>query len=168
MITAALFLWLAFQGVSPEAAQHMQAGVEAHKQGQFDVAIKEFRKATASDPNLAEGFLDLGEVCLETRDYPAAVAALKRALELSPELDAAHLQLGYALLAQGYAEEAIPHLTRCTRWKRWELRKLRPDATRRRWRTSALPWPIIPAIKTYCTTSATPAGCFPSEASTPS
>lgn len=110
MITAALFLWLAFQGVSPEAAQHMQAGVEAHKQGQFDVAIKEFRKATASDPNLAEGFLDLGEVCLETRDYPAAVAALKRALELSPELDAAHLQLGYALLAQGYAEEAIPHL----------------------------------------------------------
>jgi tetratricopeptide (TPR) repeat protein len=110
VITAALFLWLAFQGVSPEAAQHMQAGVEAHKQGQFDVAIKEFRKATASDPNLAEGFLDLGEVCLETRDYPAAVAALKRALELSPELDAAHLQLGYALLAQGYAEEAIPHL----------------------------------------------------------
>ncbi|MGA2300879.1 MAG: tetratricopeptide repeat protein [Candidatus Acidiferrum sp.] len=112
MITAALFLWLALQGVSPEAAQHMQAGVEAHKQGQFDVAIKEFRKATESDPNLAQAFLDLGEVCLETRDYPAAVAALKRALELSPELDAAHLQLGYALLAQGYAEQAIPHLDR--------------------------------------------------------
>ncbi len=112
MITAALFLWLAFQNVSPEGAQHMQAGVEAHKQGQFDVAIKEFRKATESDPNLVEAFLDLGEVCLENRDYPAATAALKRALELSPELDAAHLQLGYALLAQGYAEEAIPHLDR--------------------------------------------------------
>ena len=112
MITAALFLWLAFQNVSPEGAQHMQAGVEAHKQGQFDVAIKEFRKATESDPSLVEAFLDLGEVCLENRDYPAAIAALKRALELSPELDAAHLQLGYALLAQGYAEEAIPHLDR--------------------------------------------------------
>src|SRR6266446_728241 len=90
----------------------MQAGVDAHKQGQFDVAIKEFRKATESDPTLPQAFFDLGEVCLETRDYPAAVAALKRALELSPELDAAHLQLGYALLAQGYAEEAIPHLQR--------------------------------------------------------
>ena len=112
MITAVLLLWLAFQNVSPEGAQHMQAGVEAHKQGQFDVAIKEFRKATESDPNLVEAFLDLGEVCLETRDYPAAIAALKHALELSPELDAAHLQLGYALLAQGYAEEAIPHLDR--------------------------------------------------------
>src|SRR6267143_1525146 len=109
---ATLFFWLALQSVSPEGAQHMQAGVDAHKQGQFDVAIKEFRKATESDPNLAEAFLDLGEVCLETRDYPAAVAALKRALELSPEFDAAHLQLGYALLAQGYAEEAIPHLER--------------------------------------------------------
>src|SRR5467141_5254616 len=90
----------------------MQAGVDAHKQGQFDAAIQKFRKATESDPNFAQAFLDLGEVCLETRDYPAAVAAFKRALELSPELDAAHLQLGYALLAQGYAEEAIPHLQR--------------------------------------------------------
>jgi tetratricopeptide (TPR) repeat protein len=112
VIHATLFFWLALQSVSPEGAQHMQAGVEAHKQGHFDIAISEFRKATETDPNLAEAFLDLGEVCLETRDYPAAVAAFKRALALSPELDAAHLQLGYALLAQGYAEEAIPHLER--------------------------------------------------------
>ncbi|MGB7846940.1 MAG: tetratricopeptide repeat protein [Candidatus Acidiferrum sp.] len=112
MTTALLFLWLTSQSVSPEGVQHMQAGVEAHKQGQFDLAIKEFRKATESDPNLVEAFLDLGEVCVETRDYPAAITALKRALELSPDLDAAHLQLGYALLAQGYAEEAIPHLER--------------------------------------------------------
>src|SRR5712692_6255245 len=112
VIRAAVFFWMALRSVSPEGAQHMQAGVDAHKQGQFDVAIREFRKATESDPNLVAAFLDLGEVCLETRDYPAAVAALKRALELSPELDAAHQQLGYALLAQGYAEEAIPHLDR--------------------------------------------------------
>src|SRR6266568_1540621 len=90
----------------------MQAGVDAHKQGQFDVAIREFRKATESDPNFAQAFLDLGEVCLETRDYPAAVAALERALKLRPDLDAAHLQLGYALLSLGYAAEAIPHLER--------------------------------------------------------
>jgi len=53
--------WLTLQSVSPEGAQHMQAGVDAHKQGQFDVAIKEFRKATESDPNLPEAFLDLGK-----------------------------------------------------------------------------------------------------------
>ena len=114
MITVVLFLCLTLtqQGVSPAGIQHMQAGVEAHKQGKFDVAIQEFRKATDSDPTLPEAFLDLGEVLQETHDYPGAVNALKRALELNPDLDEAHLQLGYALLQQGYAEEAIPHLER--------------------------------------------------------
>lgn len=114
MIHTAIFLWLALaqQNVSPEGAQHMQAGVQAHQQGKFDAAIAEFRKATDSDPQLVEAFLDLGEVCLEVRDYACATPALKRALELSPDLDTAHLQLGFALLAQGYSEEAIPHLER--------------------------------------------------------
>jgi protein O-GlcNAc transferase len=90
----------------------MQAGVDAHKQGHFPEAAAEFREATEADPTLVEAFLDLGEVDLELRDYPAATKALTRALELSPDLDPAHLQLGYALLAQGYAEAAIPHLER--------------------------------------------------------
>ena len=112
MIPLALILLLAFQSVSPEGAQHMQAGVDAHKQGNFAVAIQEFQKATMTDPNLVEAFLNLGEVYLETRDYAAAVVALQHALVLNPELEAIHLQLGYALLAEGYAGEAIPHLER--------------------------------------------------------
>ena len=107
-----VFLWLTLQGVSPEGAQHMQAGVEAQKQGHLDAAIVEFRKATESDPTFAQAFLDLGEVYAQMGDYPSAIPPLKRALELNPELDAAHLQLGYALLSQGYAAEAIPHLQR--------------------------------------------------------
>jgi len=113
--SALLFASLTMQAapqVSPEGSQHMQAGVDAHKQGNFPAAAEEFRKATESDPNLVEAFLDLGEVDLELRDYPGAVKALNRALELNPELDAAHLPLGYALLAEGYAEQAIPHLER--------------------------------------------------------
>ena len=112
MIHAVVFFWLALQSVSPEGAQHMQAGVEAHKQGNFDLAITEFRKATETDPNMAEAFLDLGEELMQTHDYGAAIPPLKRALELNSNLDAAHLQLGYALLSQGYAAEAIPHLER--------------------------------------------------------
>ena len=112
MIHATLFLWLTLQTISPDGAQHMQAGVEAHKQGHLDVAVAEFRKATESDPNFAEAFLDLGQTYAEMRDYAAAIAPLKRALELNPDLDAAHLQLGFALLSQGYAAEAIPHLDR--------------------------------------------------------
>ena len=112
MIHTVILFWLALQSVSPEGAQHMQAGVEAHKQGHFDIAITEFRRATETDPNLAEAFLDLGEELMQTRDYGAAIAPLKRALELNSNLDAAHMQLGYALLSEGYAAEAIPHLER--------------------------------------------------------
>lgn len=112
MKLAILSLWLALQGISPEGARHMQAGVDAQKQGHLDVAVAEFRKATEIDPNFAEAFLNLGEIYAQMRDYANAIPALKKALDLNPGLDAAHLQLGYALLSQGYAAEAIPHLDR--------------------------------------------------------
>ena len=112
MTHAILILSLALQSVSPAGAQHMQAGVEAHKQKHFDEAIAAFRKATETDPNLAEAFLNLGEEYVQTRDYGAAIAPLRRALDLRPDLDDAHLQLGYALLSQGFASEAISHLER--------------------------------------------------------
>ncbi len=103
-------LFLAWQSISPEAAQHMEAGITAHRQGHFDAAIAEFRKAAEADPNLTDAFLNLGEEYVQTHDYGSAIAPLKRALELRPDLEAAHLQLGYALLSQGFAAEAIPHL----------------------------------------------------------
>lgn len=90
----------------------MQAGIEAHKQGHFDVAVSEFRKATESDPNLVQAFLYLGEEYSQMHDYGAAVPPLRRAVELSPDLDEAHRQLGYALLSAGFIAEAIPHLER--------------------------------------------------------
>jgi tetratricopeptide (TPR) repeat protein len=49
---------------------------------------------------------------MENRDYPSAIAPLKHALELNESLIPAHRLLGYALLAQGFAAEAIPHLER--------------------------------------------------------
>jgi tetratricopeptide (TPR) repeat protein len=49
---------------------------------------------------------------MESREYGSAIPPLKRALELNPDLTAAHQLLGYALLSQGYASEAIPHLAR--------------------------------------------------------
>ena len=112
MTQAIFILCLAMQNISSAAAQHMEAGIEAHKQGHFDAAIAAFRKATETDPNLLEAFLNLGEEYVEIHDYAAAIAPLKRALELRPDLEDAHLQLGYALLSQGFAAEAIPHLER--------------------------------------------------------
>jgi tetratricopeptide (TPR) repeat protein len=96
--------------VSPEAAQHIRAGMEAKQQGRLPEAIKEFKIVTELAPNVAAAFVNLGAANLENHDYGAAIPPLKRALEINPDLVGAHQMLGYALLAQGYASEALPHL----------------------------------------------------------
>ena len=112
MSGALLSLLLALQASAPPspALQHLHAGVEAEKSGQLDAAVSEFQKATELDPKLAIAFVDLGDIYIEKHDYASAIPPLKRAVELSPNLEGAHRLLGYALLAQGYASEAIPHL----------------------------------------------------------
>src|SRR6266403_1053233 len=105
-----LVLTLASQAAAADAMQHLQAGLEARKQHQVDVEITEFREAARLDPALADAFLNLGAAYMEKHDYGAAITPLERALELNPDLLVAHQFLGYALLAQGYAAEAIPSL----------------------------------------------------------
>jgi tetratricopeptide (TPR) repeat protein len=112
VIRATLLLYLAAQIAAPQAAEHMQAGIAAEKQRQFDVAVKEFKKVTELDPSFADGFVSLGQAYMENSDYTSAAAPLKHGLELSPDLPQAHQLLGYVLLSQGYAAEAIPHLER--------------------------------------------------------
>src|ERR1700731_2602418 len=107
-----LLLSLASHTLSPEAAQHMQAGIAADKQRQFDVAVAEFRKVTELAPTYADGFISLGQAYMENHDFGSAIAPLKHALDVNADLAPAHQLLGYALLAQGYAAEAIPHLQR--------------------------------------------------------
>jgi tetratricopeptide (TPR) repeat protein len=107
-----LALGLSWQSVSPEVAQHAQAGLAARDQHRWNDAINEFRKVTELAPDLAAGFVNLGAVYVESKDYASAIAPLKRALELNPRLPGAEQMLGYALLAQGSASEAIPHLER--------------------------------------------------------
>jgi len=112
MTPAILLLWFALQTPSPEAARHMQAGIEAEQQRKFSLAIAEFKKVTELEPSLVDGFISLGQACMENGDFAAAIAPLKHVLELDQSLVPAHRLLGYALLAQGYAAEAIPHLAR--------------------------------------------------------
>jgi tetratricopeptide (TPR) repeat protein len=112
VIRAFTLLFLAWQLASPQAAEHMEAGIAADKQHQFDVAIREFKKTTELDPSFADGFISLGQAYMENADYASAIAPLKRALELNSDSLPAHQLLGYSLLSQGYATEAIPHLER--------------------------------------------------------
>jgi tetratricopeptide (TPR) repeat protein len=94
----------------PEALALLQSGVDSEKHNDLDRAISEFQKAAEIAPDSAVPLLQLGDAYMKKQDYASAIRYLKHALELSPESPAAHQLLGYALLAQGYASEAIPHL----------------------------------------------------------
>lgn len=105
-----LYLGLAWQSISPDVVQHVQAGLQAQKQGRLNDAIREFKTVTELMPNLAAAWVNLGAAYLQNKDYGAAIAPLKRSLELNQNLVGADQMLGYALLEQGYTAEAIPHL----------------------------------------------------------
>lgn len=108
ILAPAILLFLA-QAASSPAAPHIHAGIVADREHRLDDAIAEFKKATEADPKSAPAFLDLGQAYLEKHDYASAVPAFKRALELNSSIEGGHELLGYALLAQGYADESIPH-----------------------------------------------------------
>jgi tetratricopeptide (TPR) repeat protein len=108
--TFLLTLGLAFQTLSPEVVQHVQAGMAAQKQGRLGDAIVEFRKVTELAPNLPAAFVNLGAAYMQDHQYSQAVAPLKRSLELNPDLAGAQQMLGYTLLSSGYAAESIPYL----------------------------------------------------------
>ena len=111
MLSLALSIGLAWQvAVSPEIVQHVQAGLDAKKNGQLKLAIAEFKKVTELAPALPAAFINLGAAYMEDHDYAEAIPPLKRSLELNPNAIGAEQMLGYALLVEGYAAEAIPHL----------------------------------------------------------
>jgi tetratricopeptide (TPR) repeat protein len=96
--------------VPPEALTLLQSGIDAENHRDLDQAIVAFRKATELAPSSTIAFFRLGDAYMKKLDYAAAIAPLKRAAELSPDSLPVHQLLGFALLAEGYASEAIPHL----------------------------------------------------------
>ncbi len=105
-----LSLLIAWQTLSPEVTQRIQAGIEAQKQGRLNDAIADFQKVTELAPDLPAPFVSLGQAYMQNGDYAAAIAPLKRALDLNAGLMGAEQMLGYALLSAGYAADAIPYL----------------------------------------------------------
>jgi len=100
------------QTISPEAIEHWNSARQAESQKNFDTAVAEYKKVTELEPSFATGFVSLGQTFMEQHNFAAAVVPLKHALELDSDLVPAHQLLGYALLAQGYAADAIPHRAR--------------------------------------------------------
>jgi tetratricopeptide (TPR) repeat protein len=107
---ALMGLGLAWQAISPEAAEHARAGLAARQAGNLSAATDEFKKVTELAPTLPAAFVNLGALYIERKDYPSAVSPLQHAVEMDPNLKGAQQMLGFSLLQVGRAAEAVPYL----------------------------------------------------------
>jgi Tfp pilus assembly protein PilF len=95
--------------LDPEVPRYRNAlGLALLQLGQPQLALVEFEKATAVNPEYAEGHLNAGIALAEQGRWAEAVQAYTRAISL-PRLtapDTAHINLGVALLNLGRTAEA--------------------------------------------------------------
>jgi tetratricopeptide (TPR) repeat protein len=82
-------------------------------------ALQHLRRLAGADSNRASVFYAMGLVCGDLRDWPGAIAAYRRCLELSPEMPEAHVNLGLALQQLGELGPAVDCYRRAM--------QLRPD-----------------------------------------
>lgn len=96
------------QGQAPSSAvEILQQAVVLHRQGDAEHAGSAYRKILALEPSQVDAFHLLGVTGLERRVYPAGLAAVARALAVSPDFAQAHGSRGTALQGLGRLAEAI-------------------------------------------------------------
>jgi TolB-like protein/Tfp pilus assembly protein PilF len=79
---------------------------------QFDRARPAIARAAELDPINPSVFKNMGRISFAAGDYAAAIAGARRALDLNPEIGAAHGDIGNALLLQGKTDEAAAEFAR--------------------------------------------------------
>jgi tetratricopeptide (TPR) repeat protein len=90
----------------------VQLGFLAPRDG-MEEARREARQALLLDTHLAEGYVAMGAISeAYDWDFKKAEGEYRRAIELNPELPAAHLWYGMFLRDQGRVKEAMPELRR--------------------------------------------------------
>ncbi len=89
---------------NPDALDNL--GQRYQKQGQFEKAIVEYKKALALRPNFASALNNIGICYGQLKRYPEAERSFKKALEINPEDMFAMNNLAVMYLTTGRFEEA--------------------------------------------------------------
>jgi tetratricopeptide (TPR) repeat protein len=78
-----------------EEVRYITLGWQYKQRGEFDEAIKSFKKAIEINSWNEEAFLGLGYSCLEVRDYPEMEKAFEKVIEINPRNGKARVFLGH-------------------------------------------------------------------------
>ena len=97
------------------ALYHSNHGAELLRSGHLDGSLPWLRKAVAIDPELGDGWIDLGVGLRRAGDLEGAEAAYRRALEVNPQGAAAYQNLAVLLRLRGQAREADDLMALSTR-----------------------------------------------------
>jgi Tfp pilus assembly protein PilF len=90
---------------------HYNLGLLAQDAGNDALAIKQYDAALKTDSDFTSALYNKG-IVLETDDLDASVELYRRAIAIDPDLAAAHMRLGFALLHLGETDEAEKHLAK--------------------------------------------------------
>jgi len=97
------------------ALYHSNHGAELLRAGHLNDALPWLRKAVEIDPELGDGWVDLGVGLRRAGDLEGAEAAYRKALEVNPQGAAAYQNLAALLRLRGHAREADDLLALSTR-----------------------------------------------------
>jgi Flp pilus assembly protein TadD len=97
------------------ALYHCNHGAELLRAGSLAESLPWLRKAVEIDPELGDGWIDLGVGLRRAGDLAGAEAAYRKALEVSPQGAAAYQNLAVLLRLRGHSREADDLLALSTR-----------------------------------------------------
>ncbi len=104
---------------------HNNLGIILKRQGLYDEAIAEYKKAIELRPDYDSPYFNLGLLYLEQGHYEEAADCFNGALRINPDFVKAHNRIGDAYMKMGRGEEAMFH------WERsLELDPDQPDIRR--------------------------------------
>lgn len=101
------FLWLATGKTSPTSPQnHNNLGDYYSRQGNFDQAVIEFKRAIELNPNYGDAYHNLGTTYQHKNDIINAIASYEKAITVNPNLWQSYQAIGYLLFIQNKYSEA--------------------------------------------------------------
>jgi tetratricopeptide (TPR) repeat protein len=96
---------------SPAAAKNPQqifaAGEAALREGKLDAAESAFRQVLAADPAAAGAYANLGVIHMRRKQWPEALAMLRKAEKLAPKVAGIRLNVGLVYFRQNDFSSAI-------------------------------------------------------------